>query len=377
MNKLPKIFLLLIVLLVLSIPLLQQGFNFSSRNDSLSGSFDVREDTALTAANWFSKMYQDRKDTYLNENFGFRNFLVRLHNQINFSFYGDINVKDVFKGKENYLYNYSFFNSYSGRNYNEHRADSIFKDLMNLNESLISINKKLLICFAPCKESFFPEFLPDTCLLEIKKENYYDAYRKRLLKSNIPFLDYNKYFQNLKNSSPYPLFTQGAVHWTIYGANIALDTLLKRISFETNKKINNVRFKSVDVTDTARGADDDISKAMNLLANVNSERLAYPELEFISNNDSCHKPKVIIAGDSFFYGLNNTWIPISVFSTDSYFLYYYSTAVSFIVGKKDVKVKELDLPAELKNTEIVILFFNIGNLNGFPFGATLITKNVP
>jgi hypothetical protein len=113
---------------------------------------------------------------------------------------------------------------------------------------------------------------------------------------------------------------------------------------------------------------------MNLLRRVNTEKLAYPTIEYEHNNDSCEKPKVMIIGDSFFYGLNNTWIPGKVFSKETYFLYYFKTANPFDPSKKGGPVEELDLNEELKNTDIVILFFSTGHLDGLPYGADKLTK---
>ncbi len=377
MTKFLKILLLIIVLFVLSVSAIQQQFKIFPENFPLYGSFNTAKDTTLTFENWFSREYQDKKEGYLNETFGFRNFLVKLNNQIDFSVYEYINVGDVFKGKNNYLYSRKFFNNYAGRTYRGNgRVDSVFNDLKKLNDWLMVRNKKLLVCFTPSKESFYPEFLPDSCLPYIRKENYYSMYRQKLIKSNIPFLDFNAYFQKIKREAPYPLFTQGAVHWTTYGAYLALDTLLRRTSFEINKKINLIAFKSYQLSDTAREADDDISKAMNLLKNVNSQKLAYPVIDYVYNQDSCYKPKALIIGDSFFYGLNNTWIPLSVFSKESYFLYYFQLAISYEPQKKDSKVSDMDFVKELENTDIIILFFTVGNLDNFPYStARMIIKN--
>ncbi len=371
MNRFFKAILLLLILIILLAPMMQRLLKLFPDNYVLHGYFVQTKDTTLSYTNWFSGIFQTAKEKGVNERFGFRNLLVRLNNQINFSVYKEFNVVNVFKGKNDYLFSSDFFNSYSGIGYKGNRyADSVFTGLQNLNDFLISKNKKLLICFTPCKESFYPEFLPDSCLPQIKKENYYSSYKQKIISSHIPFLDYNNYYQKIKVTSPYSLFTQGAVHWTRYGAYKALDTLLKRVSFEINKKINLFRFKSFLLSDSAMYFDDDISRAMNLLKKVNSEKLAYPEVEYIYPMDSCYKPKVLIIGDSFFYGLNNTWIPLAFFSKESYFLYYFRQALSYDNDKKEIPVSDLNISRELENTDIVILFFSIGTLNGFPYGAT-------
>lgn len=370
MGSLLKKILVVLFLLVLFLPVIQKQFKFLPEDLPLYGAYNNARDTSLNLGTWLTGIYQERAQGYLNENFGFRNFLVRFNSQIDFSVYGSHKLLDVFKGKNDYMFNSSFFNSYSGRSYKGNKyADSIFNTVKKLNDWLVARNKKLLVCFAPCKESFYTEYLPDSCLPFIKQENYYNFYRKKLRENNIPLLDYNTYFLSLKKKSPYPLFTQGAVHWTNYGTYLALDTLVKRISGEINKKMYLINITSVELSDTPRFTDDDIYETMNLLKKLNSEKLAYPTIKINNAADSCYKPKVLIVGDSYYSCLNDTWLPLHIFSKESYFMYYYILAKPYDGNKKDEYIKDMNVYKELEGTDIVILFYNIGRLDEFPNGS--------
>lgn len=361
----------LVFLVVLFVPMMQQRFKFFKESAPLYGAYNNATDTVFTKDTWVAGIFQEKKQSYLNEHFGFRDFLVRLNSQIDFSVFDSHKLLDVFKGKNNYMFNSSFFNSYSGRSYRGERyADSIIETVKNLNTWLVARNKKLLVCFAPCKESFYTEYLPDSCLRYIKPESYYQSYKRKLKANNIPLLDYNTYFLKMKSESPYPLFTQGAVHWTTYGTYLALDTLIKRVAFEINKKMDVLKINSVELSDTPRYNDDDIYRTMNLLKKLNSEKLAYPKAEILTTKFSCYKPKAIIVGDSYYSCLNDTWLPLYIFSKDSYFMYYYVLAKPYDGAKKDVYIKDMDVFKELENTDIVILFYNIGRLDDFPNGST-------
>jgi hypothetical protein len=364
-----KKILIAVVMLVLLMPAIQyeSGLFLVKK---LDGYFEPVVDTSVTMKGWFDKTYQDQKEKYLDQNFGFHNFSVRLYNQYQFSLFSRINVKDVFRGKNNFLYSYKFYESYAGINFRgEIYADSIANRIAVLKSELEKKNIKLLICIAPCKESFFPEYLPDSCAGNMKTESYYSYYEKRFRQDNIPLLDYHRYFQSLKKVSEYPLFTQGAVHWTTYGAALAADTLFRRISGETGRKMYEMRINSVELSRKVMGSDNDITRAMNLMFDVNTEPLAYPSYEIADREDSCFRPKVMIIGDSFYYGPNNTWLPLRVFSPDSWFLYYFKEAMPYREGKTASWVRDMDLRTELKNTDIIVLFFTIGNLNFFPYQA--------
>jgi hypothetical protein len=368
LRKIVKILFLLGILGYFLLPLLQQLKACFPDARPLDGYYEKAKDTVLTADAWFDRVYQEKKEDYFNENFGFRTFLVRLNNQVNFSLFDEFNVRHLIKGKNNYLFTKGFLESYSGKSFEEKRAESVLDSIQNLNSRLLAMNKKLLVCIAPCKESFYPEFLPDSTRAHLSKNSYYNYYRSKFLSNNIPLLDFNDYFIKIRSKIEYPLFTQGALHWTNYGAAIAMDTLFKRMRYEIGKNMNLVRIRSVQLIDSVQRMYDDESRAMNLLVAVNSGTFAEPVIETVYNQDSCYRPKVMLVGDSFYYQLNNTWIPLSVFSKESFFLYYYRTAISY-GDKPDQDVSKLNMKKELENTDIVILFYTLGNLTAFPYGA--------
>jgi hypothetical protein len=367
MNSFLKNILLLISLIILNIPIFQQEFKLFPDNISLFGSFRKTHDTCLTYSNWFSGKYQNKKESYLNENFGFRNFTIKLNNQINYSLFNSINIGEVINGKNNHLYSNRFFREYSGRSYRgDQHADSIMQDVKNLKDWLSVRNKKLLVCFTPCKESFYPEYLPDSCIKNIRPKCYYTEYVKRLKANNISFLDLEKYLKEIKDTTKGVLYSKVAIHWTTYASAIALDTFFKKIRYDLQKNTNLIKFKTFELSNIARDSDDDISKAMNLLENINRQKFLYPSLEFIYNVDSCFRPKAMIIGDSFYFGLNNTWAPLSFFSKETYFFYYFKTAITYDPQKKDTHISAMNFEKELENTDIVILFYSVGTLDLFP-----------
>jgi len=372
MGKAGRIGLIILFLLVLYVPMMQQFFKPFNNEYTLYGSYTEAKDTAFTKTTWFGGKYQGKEEKFLNENFGFREFFVKLDNEITYSVYGDLKLLDVFRGKDGYFFNSSFFNTYWGRDYKGDRyADSIFNYVLKLNELMTSKKKKLLVCFAPCKESYYEEYLPDSCHEFRQGNNYYMHYREKLKENKIPVLDLDKHFKHLKLTARYPLFAKGAVHWTTYGTFLAMDTLFKRVAYETNENTLQIQLTSLKASDTARDNDDDIIKAMNLLRPIKSERLGYPTWKFANDGDtSVRKPKVMVIGDSFYMNINNTWIPNKVFSKDSYFLYYFLITVPYADDKKSTPIGEFDLAGELADTDILILFFNIGRLDDFHFESS-------
>ena len=68
--------MLLFRLIVLIAPLLQSGFKVF-KGGALKGAIIPVPDVEFTLKGWFDGSYQQGKEEYLNEHFGFRNDLVR------------------------------------------------------------------------------------------------------------------------------------------------------------------------------------------------------------------------------------------------------------------------------------------------------------
>ena len=93
MVKFGKILLLVCIVFVLFVPILQQNIKISLEQDFLNGYYVPARDTVLNSKTWFERVYQEKMDNYVNENFGFRKLLVKLDNQINYTVNGNFNVK--------------------------------------------------------------------------------------------------------------------------------------------------------------------------------------------------------------------------------------------------------------------------------------------
>ena len=70
----------------------------------LKGFFILAEDVDLSRQKWMSQEFQEKKEKYINENFGFRNTLIRLMNQIEFSFFLKTSNSETVIGKSNVMY---------------------------------------------------------------------------------------------------------------------------------------------------------------------------------------------------------------------------------------------------------------------------------
>ncbi len=87
-----------VLLALLVIPAIQKEKPFISLK-KLEGDFVPSPQPNFTIDSWMSGEFQEKYNKYLEENIGFRNFLVRLINQIDFSLFRTTHAEGVIVGK--------------------------------------------------------------------------------------------------------------------------------------------------------------------------------------------------------------------------------------------------------------------------------------
>jgi hypothetical protein len=208
--------------------LIAQHFFHFSKVRKLQGAFIPKEQPILTSSNWFSGNYQDSLSIYLNENIGFRNYFVRLNNQIAFSLFDFARANGVVVGKENFLYERNYIRAYLGKDYiGEAAIAEKVRKLEKIQDRLKKRDIELIVVFAPGKGSFYPEYIPTD---QVPSENNnYKTYVRLLNNTPINLIDFNKWFRKKKGTTVAPLYPKTGIHWSRFGELMAADSLLKYI----------------------------------------------------------------------------------------------------------------------------------------------------
>src|ERR1044072_6634433 len=155
-----KKLLLAIILVMLLLPLLQQHLKFYTP-EKLHGAIVPAPEAWFSIAGWFSGNYQETYSAWFNENFGFREDMVRVHNQDAYNLYGEAKANGVVSGKENYLYELNYLKTHTGQHFvGMVQVNGIVSRITALLESDAKKVVMLVVCFAPGKASFFPEYIP-------------------------------------------------------------------------------------------------------------------------------------------------------------------------------------------------------------------------
>jgi len=367
MEKKLKIALLVLMALLLAIPITQFKYDLFVPSKKLNGSFKKEIKPDFSYESWFNGSFQQSFDKYFNQNFGFRNNLVRIHNQLNYSLFKKANTQGVIVGKNNYLFERSYIDSYTGVNFiGQKTIDKNVQQIQKIYQHLKEHNTELLIIIAPGKGSFYPEYIPAYFKKHISDSTNYKNYREALAKTNIPLIDFNAYFMSIKDTVDFIIYPKTGIHWSQGVLPYIADSIIKKSAQILNQELNNIVIDQFDIiTDTADKQDADIEHSMNLMYDIEKPRMNYP-LWHYEQNASHTKPKMIAIGDSFWWQLFNSKISKEVFNKAS-FWYYYSSVFPQSFTKR-LGIKDIDPLYEAEQTDLVIIITTEANLFKFPFG---------
>lgn len=337
-------------------------FNFV-RIPPLKGYVQDLQKTVFSDSVWFSGDYQLKQEKYMNSMFGLRSLYVRLHNQIDFSLFNKIHASEVVMGKENYLYEKSYINTYLGSDFmGLDSVNHILDQLKFISNRLAKMNKQLIIIFAADKASYYPEYIPET-YFTINDSTNYKFLSEGVKKQGINAIDFNKWFVANKRRSKYPLFPKYGTHWSNYGAVLVADSIINYIQYLKHIDMPNLIYNEIDLKQPIY-SDYDIADGMNLLFRLKSFEMAYPK---ISTEDAKNKtkPNVLVISDSFYWDMFSFGISKSF--NNGHF-WYYNNYVYPESNKKNLMVNRLDLEKEINNHDVFIVMAGASNLHGLGWG---------
>jgi hypothetical protein len=361
-NKVIKRCLLFLLLLLLFFPLVQNSLRLFEQQP-LKGDFEAARDIEFSGEYWFSGVFQENKEKYLNENFGLRNTFVRLNNEVKFDLYKKTSNIETVVGKENELFAKAYIDSYTGKNF---VGDSLLAKKAETIREIQALLKKqgkiFLPVLAPNKARCRKQLLPDGTAI-VSPSNY-EVLVKLFKQEGVSFLDFNDYFLKNAATSRYPLFSKYGVHWSSYGHALAADSLVKYISWDLGEKMPAPDWSdSFYLSDSLRELDYDAGEGMNLLRTLPSQPLAYAKYRF--RDTSLPRPPVMVVGDSYNFGLELTGIYDTVFS--KYMFLYYFNELRPIREDRDAFLK-LNFSEELNSRRVFLLVTTEHNLINYGWG---------
>lgn len=356
----------LVIIAILCFPLIQSLSNIVTTKP-LHGAIAKAKSAEFNWETWLSESYQENITPYLKENIGFYSDFIRINNQLNYWLTNEANAKGVVIGKSGYLYETNYIKAYLGTDFiGEEAIKNKVEAMAAFRQKLKEKGKELLVILAPGKASYFPEFIPreNVSLVYPEKTNYI-AYKKALNQQQVPTIDANEWFRNMKDTSQYPLFPKCGIHWSKYGEYLIADSLSNYLNTLFPDYFPTLKLQDITWSKTNLDTDFDLGNGMNLLLPISAFPMAYPTFQYSETNTP--KKKAIIVADSYYWGLHNAGVTSNFFENGEF--WYYNKEIHFTTGKTKQPIDEtFDINGAIANTDLVILLATDANLYKFPYG---------
>ena len=358
--------LLAFFLVVLLMPFTEQWLNFI-HGAPVFGVFAYAPDVEFSFENWWNGTYQDGKTKYLNDFTGFRPDMLRLNNQVDYTLFNKLHFQYGIMGRAGTVWDQLYIDAYLGRDYIGH--DTILSKLTKLKkvqDTLAAMGKTFVLVHPPSKAFFMPENLPENQAKLPRGATNFDVINKVADSLGINQINFGAWLTDQKRVSKEVLYSKQGIHWTLYGATLAVDSFVRYIEIKRNISMPHITIAKIDHDKFPRETDADIGQQLNLAIPVEGEIYSYPDLVYPDENRKS-KPKAIYIGDSFTFQWNILGV-LNHINADWQIWYYFNTVCNnnYYYGHQYApRVKEINWIAELEKADYIVLMNTTKNLPTF------------
>lgn len=331
-----------------------QRFTHWFDEGQLNGDFVLGEFPEYSTDNWLNGTFQAGFDRYVEDHIGFRNFFVRLNNQIDFSLFGHINAEGLVKGKNNILYEYDYIRAYTGKDFiGEATISRTLNKLKFIQEHLKSaLDIDVVLILEPSKARIQPESIPDSYLNDGLTTSNYDVFRQKARELEINLLDLNAYLMQVSDTIRYPVYPPYGIHWSEHTMSFVADTLIRFVESVSTIDIPEFSVETRFVEDSISASDYDAGMTSNLLFTLDQPPLPYPFFSF-DKDTTKSRPMVLAVADSYYWNFYNTKVPKNLFANEAFWYFNAKVYPEFYSG--EVWTHDLDLKSEVEIQDVIII----------------------
>ena len=384
MNKKPHFIIQFVCISAVLAAILLQSFTHIVKMNPLKG-FDKEEQppVELSFKTYYDGSYQDYLTEHAKRNTGFREFFIRNYNQVAYSCFNKITNKNIVKGHDQELYLKMYLNEATGVTFKQHFADvdeakaeaqKNVEETLRLIDTLHQHGKAFLFVFAPTKPAVYPDKLPSyykNHLFDFSLEEYYI----QLFKENhIPHIDFYHYFQDIRDTFPYPLYPRTGTHWSEATIPYVADSVLKKLAEITGYKLPSVHYIDDNLSTDYSVQDGELEASMNLLFPLNKPAIPRPVFE-LTDTVGTDKPNLLVVADSYFTQLRNSTF-IEAFDAWEFWVYNRDVQSSNPQHQWKQLDQLLDADKVLDNADIVMAVFTAPMYYTYMFGFPQTAQNL-
>lgn len=326
----------------------------------LAGVTFTTEKPHLTLQSFSKGNYQRNVEQYSRENFGFREWHIRLYNQINYTLFNQTTCHFIVPGKDGWLFYTEAYNDYYGiepihqfKTYDRARewARKNVRMMNKLKYVLKDFGIEFLCFMAPNKAEVYPEYLPyhqPAPSDAIHTAAYYDSLMTAI---DFPHVEMTKWYQNLKDTTSFLLFPKRDTHWR-YSAVYGYDSLFNYMNSLNGFGIPDIRIDRLVKLDTMYCENDE--QTLNLIYPIGNDSPKYRADISVDCGEGCRKPKVLFVGDSFVWDLE-TYMPWRQF-LEYVEIWFYNKSAFLGFEKEKHPIGEINRLRSILNADYVVWY---------------------
>lgn len=357
--------LIFIVIALLALPFALEKYFPKAKIKSLKGTVEYADSIPFTSKNWFSKLWQENQEELIKKNMKIRPSVVRTQHELDYKLFNKFNMGDLLVGKDGFLFSWGWADSRCCINNLDNDSLLKFVEKLGVLKNLFERKGKYLkIIIVPGKEEVFANKLPNKYAYN-NPDNDYNRYKNALNKFNVEYWDLLSFYQSIMDTASYPIYSKTSVHWTKYGADFAIKKILADVNSYFNNSMSTIYVNSTKVSKFDNG-DGDTETTLNLMSRIDTSDFLYFTYE-TNKKQNAFTPKILTIADSYYWNIKGCFQLQNIYSMESKFLFYYSTAY-YPTWDPPRPVKELDIVEEFKSTDGLVLLNSSHNLANFPFG---------
>lgn len=359
-------------LFILFLPFILEGVTFFTGigfKGYLSGYVDKLEKIHFSIQAYANRDYQKNIESQIKSYINLRGPLIRLYNQIQFTFFKL--SRSAVVGENGNIFEMEYINAECGLTTdqdfslyeNAQKLNNYANHLKSIQNKLNKLNKYFIFVITPSKATLNFQDIPLKYRLK-KRDDFLPPYYylKKMLKSKgITYIDSRDYFS--KDSIP-DFYTTG-IHWARPTEQRVSQALVKMMSELSKKNLKQINFSTIDTRDFPYKRDADVYNLTNL---IRKPRGTYYEYKYQKNaNEDYTVPKFLIQGGSFSQGFY--WYDYGYYSKESYKIFYNEA-----IQEKDEKEQfikkwtDVDFAKILSNVDFVIIELNETRIHNFSNG---------
>ena len=326
----------------------------------LAGVTFATEKPELTLKNFASGQYQSQAEQYSRENFGFREWHIKLYNQVNYSLFNQTTCHFITPGKDGWLFYAEAFRDYYGiEPINQYKTYDRAREWARKNVRMMNKLRYVLkdygvefLCFmAPNKAEVYPEYLPyhqPAPTNAIHTAAYYDSLMTAI---DFPHVEMTKWYQNMKDTASFLLFPKRDMHWR-YSAVYGYDSLFSYMNSLNDFGIPDIHVDRLVKLDTIYPENDE--QTLNLIFPIGNDSPKYRADISVDCGEGCRKPKVLFVGDSFVWDLE-TYMPWKQFM-DYVEIWFYNKSAFLGFEKEKHPIGDINRLRSILNADCVVWY---------------------